>query len=60
MRQEQDYWNERYSPFLGRIQGWSYNLFLKGNSISAGTADYNGVIRIILSLDRHPLSFDLR
>ena len=55
----QAHWDALYSPFIGRIQNWAYNLYLKGNSIPAGTADYSGVIRIILSLDRHPLSFDL-
>ena len=48
------HWDSLYSPFIGRIQNWAYNLYLKGNSIPAGTADYNGVIRIILSLDLPP------
>lgn len=56
----QAHWDALYSPFIGRIQNWAYNLYLKGNSIPAGTADYSGVIRIILSLDRHPSSFDRR
>ena len=50
LRQEQDYWKERYSPFLGKIQGWGYNLFLKGNRIRTGTANYNEVVQMILTL----------
>jgi hypothetical protein len=48
------HWDSLYSPFIGSIQNWAYNLYLKGNSIPAGTADYNGVIRIILSLALPP------
>ena len=50
LRQEQDYWNGRYSPFLGKIQDWGYNLFLKGNRIHNGTANYNEVVQLILTL----------
>jgi len=50
LRQEQDYWMERYSPLLGRIQSWFYNLFLKSNRIRSGTANYNEVVQMILTL----------
>ena len=50
--QEQDYWEERFSPWLGRIQGWAYNLFLKGNRISSGMANYNEVVQMILTLEK--------
>ena len=48
--QEQGYWQERFSPLLGRIQGWFYDLFLKGNRISSGMANYNEVVQLILTL----------
>lgn len=51
LQQEQDYWAERFSPWLGRIQGWAYNLFLKGNCISSGMANYNEVVQMILTLE---------
>ena len=51
MREESAYWNDLYSPFVGKIQDKMYNLYLKGNKVSEGTADYSGVVRMILSLD---------
>ena len=53
-RAEQAHWDALYSPLIGRIQHWAYNLYLKGNRISSGTANYNEVISIILSLDSSP------
>ena len=50
--QEQDYWQERFSPLLGRIQGRAYNLFLKGNRIRSGMANYNEVVQMILTLEK--------
>jgi hypothetical protein len=50
LRQEQEYWKERYSPLPGRIQSWFYNLFLKSNRIRSGTANYNEVVQMILTL----------
>lgn len=52
LQTEQDYWAERYSPFIGRIQSRIYDLYLKGNNIPSGTANYNEVIQIILSVDQ--------
>ena len=46
------YWQERFSPLLGRIQGWFYDLFLKGNRISSGMANYNEVVQMILTLEK--------
>ena len=50
LRDEQAFWRERYVPWIGRLQAWSYNLFLKGNRIRSGMANYNEVIQIILTL----------
>lgn len=47
-----DYWASRYNPVVGKLQDWFYNLFLKSNNVTAGTADYGEVVRMILTLDR--------
>lgn len=51
-RAERAYWAERYSPLVGRIHAWFYDLFLKSNSIRSGTANYYEVIQMIQTLDR--------
>ncbi|MCR5841367.1 MAG: DUF3810 domain-containing protein [Bacteroidales bacterium] len=48
---ERAHWAERYSPLVGRIHGWFYDLFLKSNSIRSGTANYYEVIQILLTLE---------
>ena len=50
LQDEQAFWRERYVPWIGRLQAWFYNLFLKGNRIRSGMANYNEVIQIILTL----------
>ena len=44
------YWRERYSPLIGSIQDYTYNLFLKGNKIPSGKKNYAEVIGLLLSL----------
>ena len=44
------YWQERYSPLIGNIQDFTYNLFLKGNKIPSGKKNYAEVIGLLLSL----------
>ena len=44
------YWREKYSPLIGSIQDFTYNLFLKGNKISSGKKNYAEVIGLLLSL----------
>ena len=46
------YWDEKYNPMIGKIQHKVYNLFLKGNNISNGTANYSQVIGLLLSLPK--------
>lgn len=43
------YWQARYSPWIGKIQDTAYNLFLKGNRISSGTANYSEVIELVIA-----------
>lgn len=45
------YWQERYSPLIGQVQEYAYNLFLKGNKIPSGQKNYAEVIGILLSLN---------
>lgn len=44
------YWKERYSPLIGSVQDFAYNLFLKGNKIPSGKKNYAEVIGLLLSL----------
>ena len=46
------YWRELYSPWIGKIQDFTYNLFLKGNKIPSGKKNYAEVIGLLLSLPR--------
>ena len=50
-RQKNQYWRERYSDWLGQLQNWAYNLFLKGNNIPSGQKNYTEVIGILLSME---------
>ena len=49
---EKDHWLERYSPTVGRISGWFYDLYLRSHRIPSGKANYNEVIRILLTLSK--------
>ena len=49
-KQKNIYWKERYSPLIGRVQDFAYNLFLKGNKIPSGKKNYAEVIGLLLSL----------
>ena len=48
--EKNNYWKERYSPLIGNIQDFTYNLFLKGNKIPSGKKNYAEVIGLLLSL----------
>ena len=38
-------------PLIGEAQDVVYNLFLKGNKIPAGTANYSEVIALLIALE---------
>lgn len=44
------YWQSLYSPLIGEAQDVVYNLFLKGNKIPTGTANYSEVIALLISI----------
>lgn len=45
------YWQSLYSPLIGEAQDVVYNLFLKGNKIPTGTANYSEVIGLLIALE---------
>lgn len=45
-----DYWQARYSPFIGKVQDAVYNWFLKGNNIPSGKKNYSEVIALLITL----------
>ena len=51
-KEKNRYWQERYSPLIGSIQDFTYNLFLKGNKIASGKKNYAEVIGLLLSLPK--------
>ena len=50
--EKRKYWQERYSPIIGKVQEVTYNLFLKGNQIPSGRKNYAEVISLLLSLEK--------
>lgn len=43
------FWQSKYSPTIGEIQDWFYDLYLKGNKISSGQKNYSEVIGLLIS-----------
>lgn len=50
-RAKSAYWGERYSPFIGEVQSWLYNQFLKGNKIASGRKNYAEVVGLLIDLE---------
>lgn len=50
----QTYWQNKYNPFIGKIQNRIYHLFLKSNRISSGTKNYSEVMGMILAWKYSP------
>ena len=46
---KQEYWSEKYSPLLGGMQDFAYNLFLKGNRVSEGKKNYGRVVELLIA-----------
>lgn len=47
--QNRAYWTEKYSPLVGKIQNFIYDLYLKGNRIESGRKNYSEVIGLLIS-----------
>lgn len=45
----QQYWRNKYSPGIGKLQNYIYNLFLQSNQIPSGTKNYSEVIGLVIS-----------
>lgn len=52
-KSRQEYWQQKYSPGIGKIQNYIYNLFLKSNRISSGLKNYSEVVGLLLSWQRY-------
>jgi len=39
----------KYSPLIGDVQDWIYDLYLKGNKIESGRKNYSEVIGLLIS-----------
>ncbi|MDD3036772.1 DUF3810 domain-containing protein [Bacteroides sp.] len=48
-KQNQAYWSAKYSPIIGDVQDWIYDLYLKGNKIGSGRKNYSEVIGLLIS-----------
>ena len=48
-RSNQTYWMAKYSPLIGNIQNWIYDLYLKGNKIESGRKNYSEVVGLLIS-----------
>lgn len=49
VRQNQAYWEAKYSPIIGDIQDWIYDFYLKGNKIESGRKNYSEVVGLLIS-----------
>ena len=44
------YWQALYYPIVGEAQEWIYDLFLRGNRIASGTANYSEVVALLIAI----------
>ncbi len=49
IQSDQAYWSNKYSPVIGEVQNWLYDLYLKGNNIESGRKNYSEVIGLLIS-----------
>ena len=48
-KNNQAYWAAKYSPAVGAVQDWIYDLYLKGNKIESGRQNYSEVVGLLIS-----------
>lgn len=46
------YWEALYSPVLGSMQSWLYDLYLKGNKIESGRKNYFQVVGLLVNYEQ--------
>lgn len=49
----QRHWKEKYSPAIGRIQDFVYDLYLKGNHVKGGRKSYSQMVGILISYEEY-------
>ena len=47
----QSYWRDRYSPLLGSMQDWLYDLYLRGHRVEGGRKNYSQVVALLIAWD---------
>lgn len=52
-RMQRKYWMDKYSPTIGHMQSWVYDIYLKGNKIESGRKNYSEVIGLLISYELH-------
>lgn len=52
-KENREHWQELYSPLIGDIQSWIYDLYLKGNNIPSGRKNYSEVVGLLISWSNH-------
>ena len=50
-KDHQVYWSAKYSPLVGAVQEWIYDLYLKGNKIDSGRQNYSEVVGLLISYE---------
>jgi hypothetical protein len=48
-----NYWKQLYSPTLGKLQDWLYELYLRGNKIESGQMNYFQVVGLLISYENY-------
>ena len=50
-QKSQAYWSAKYSPLVGAVQDWFYDLYLKSNKIESGRQNYSEVVGLLISYE---------
>ena len=48
-KNNQAYWAAKYSPVVGAVQDWIYDLYPKGNKIEMVCQNYSEVVGLLIS-----------
>lgn len=59
-RANRDYWMAKYSPVVGAVQDWIYDLYLKGNKIDSGRKNYSEVVGLLISYNTYKNAYKRR
>lgn len=51
-RSNREYWSAKYSPLIGSVQDWMYDLYLKGNKIESGRKNYSEVVGLLIAWEK--------